>query len=778
MNKHPLADCESCPLKGSDNVFVPTKKSSGPTTLVVVGEAPGWQEATYGQPFVGPSGKLLKKVLKHYGYKPSEVTFTNACLCRPEGNATPPKAAVNACRKRLMAELAESQARDVLALGGTAVSAVVDDTRPITTLRVGPPKAPTIGLVGTSIQRVVPTWHPAYCLRTPDAFPTMVSDIGKLKENRFGNWKPPVWVHAEEEAHALAIIAHLEDVAECIVVDIEVGIEKDFAFGHPNEYDLLCVGLQGEKGKAFVLGELALKFTTVIEALKRLLLRKKIIAHNGKFDLAGLYPHIGAVPLWFDTMLAHYALDERPGTHGLKVLAVEKLGAPKYDDEIKQYVPGKGNYADIPRPVLYKYNAYDVSCTWDLFELFQEALDRDDVRRVHDHMVRASNELMFLELNGIAIDRAYSLRLEGEYLERLASYETRFNEIVTASTPNTTFINPRSPKQLKEYFATQGVVTGSTDVEHLKSIAGRVDPRSSIGQFVGGLLEYRRHQKLYGTYVKGIRNRTYRGRVYTTYLLHGTTSGRLASRNPNLQNIVRDKAIRRQFSVSHPDNVLIQADYKQAEGRVMTNMSRDEYLREIFLDPDRDIFNELSDGLYGVGNWDKDKRVRTKAYFYGIGYGRTPFSLALEYGWEVSEAEKQYNDFLRLIPNIVLWQKKIRQQVLNGDTLVTPFGRKRRFALITNENQKDVLNEALSFLPQSTASDICLSALIRLRPLLRGLGWIRLTIHDALVVECPERNRDHVSELLRTTMVDAGREYTSYVPFAVDLSYGKSWGDL
>lgn len=777
--RHPLADCSNCPLNDPENTFVPTQFPEGVPTLAVVGEAPGFAEGIYKQPFRGPSGKLLDTVLRHYKYKRREVLLTNVCLCRPPGNATPPKTAANACRPRLLAELASSGVRDVLALGGTASSALVDDGRGVSTLRVGPAKTPTRGLDGSAVERVVPTWHPAYCLRTADAFPSLVSDVGKLKDVRREPWSPPEWTYIDDVANALEFLSDLETRAPVVVVDIEVGVEKDTAFDHPNEYDLLCVGLAYERGKAVVLGESVVKDEGVLHALGRYLRRVKIIAHNGKFDLAGLYPHLGGLELWFDTMLAHYALDERPGTHGLKYLAVEKLGAPKYDDEIKRHIPARGNYADIPREILYKYNAMDVACTWALYEMFQDALDREGLRPVHDFMVAASNQLMYLELNGIAVDRTYSMELEGSYIERMSALESTMDELVNVTTRGEiASINPRSPKQLTAYFAYKGVPTTSTDVDHLHAILGRLDPTSKLAEFTRTLLTYRRVQKLYGTYIKGIRKRLYRGRAHTTYMLHGSTSGRLASRNPNLQNIVRDKPIRRQFAVSKEDNIFIQADFKQAEGRVITTLARDEYLRNIFADTERDLFNELSDGLYGPGNWAKEERVRTKAFFYGLSYGRQAYSIAMEYNMSVRDAERRLRDFMDLIPATAAWQSRTKEQVLGGGSLVTPFGRKRRFFLITQENQKDVLNEALSFLPQSTASDICLSALVRLRPMLRGLGWIRLTIHDALVVECPEKNKEVVSEMLAREMIEAGRRFTDYVPFAVDLTYGKNWGEL
>lgn len=774
--RHPLANCTECPLNEPENAFVPSIIPPSPK-VIVVGEAPGYGEAVKGRPFVGPSGQLIKTVLKNYGWKPSEVGFTNACLCRPPNNATPPKAAVNCCRNRLMGEIRDSSAESVLALGGTAASVTLGDNRGITSLRVGPPKEPTASLVGSKVTRVVPTWHPAYCLRSADNFPALVTDVGKLRESTKPAWVPPIFSVVDDEESALEAIAILRVNAIVLVVDIETGLDKDVSFDHPNNYDLLCVGLGYAKGKVIVIGEQACHSPVVLLALKDLLLNVKIIAHNGKFDLSGLFPTLGALILWFDTMLAHYSLDERSGAplHGLKVLAVEELGAPQYDLEIATYVPRGGSYANIPRPILYKYNAYDVGCTWDLYELFTERMARDNVRRVHDFMVRASNQLMYIELNGITFDRAYSNVLQSSYQSRLFEIEATFCTITEIAT-----FNPRSPKQVKEFLHSNGIRTESTDVDHLEAIQKRVARNSAAGRFIAQLLIYRKEQKKFSTYVMGLQRRVYRGRVYCTYKLHGTTSGRLASKNPNLQNIVRDSAIRKQFTVASPDNVLMQCDYKNVEARCIATMAQDEYLRKLLSNPDPNykLFNELSDELYGIGNWSKEEYVRTKAFFYGISYGREAYSIAMEHNMSIGEAQKRYNDFVGLIPAVVKWQNETRRKVLAGEDLVTSFGRKRRFHLITEQNQKDVLNEALSHLPQSTASDICLSALIRLRPMLRGIGWIRLTIHDALVVETPRKNLEICRDMMRSVMEEEGAKYTDYVPFPVDFTVGDNWGDL
>jgi DNA polymerase-1 len=402
------------------------------------------------------------------------------------------------------------------------------------------------------------------------------------------------------------------------------------------------------------------------------------------------------------------------------------------------------------------------------------------LRGLHDFLIRASNQLKFVELNGIAFDRKYSLDLSVEYTSELMELEKQLDEVVGEDyDPRSGGINPRSPKQVAKFLADKKIRVKSTDKETLERLQTRFASTSQVGQFLELLLRHRYQTKRHGTFIKGLRSRTYRGRVYTTYLLHGTTSGRLASRNPNLQNVVRDKRIRSQFTVSKEGNVLGQADFKQAEGRVITNEAQDEYLRDIFADPDRDLFDELGRDLYHhEAPFHKEERIRVKAYFYGLGYGRTHYSIASEYKIPLGEAEEGVRLFKSLIPATVAWQQRTQQQILDGKDLMTAFGRSRRFMLITDENRDDVLKEGLSFIPQSTSSDICLSAFIRLRVMLRGIAWFRLLIHDALVWECKEEDAEHVATIVRQVMIEEAAKYTTYVPFDVDVTYGTRWGEL
>src|SRR5690348_17127665 len=167
-------------------------------------------------------------------------------------------------------------------------------------------------------------------------FPHLVNDTLKLIKD-LPEWEPPKYIVVDEKDTALQAIKELHEITDKLYVDIECGIDKDNSFDHPNRYQMLCIGLGYAKKRVCVVGENACDDAEVRASLKGLLLSKKLAAHNGKFDLAGLYPLFGDLRLWFDTMLAHYCLDERPGNHSLGALGVDRLGAPDWKHEIEKY---------------------------------------------------------------------------------------------------------------------------------------------------------------------------------------------------------------------------------------------------------------------------------------------------------------------------------------------------------------------------------------------------------------------------------------------------------
>jgi len=631
----------------------------------------------------------------------------------------------------------------------------------ITQMRVGPPK--TTSLFPDA--RVIPTYHPAACLRASDFFPHLVQDIGKIHLAPESTWAPPVFRVFDNPQEACRAIDELIAKAGAMVIDIEVGVDK-LAFHRPEVYQFLCIGICYAKGKVAVFGEEALKSHKVQRWITKLIGHPRVrwICHNGKFDLAGL-TRFARAPLYFDTMLASYVLDERAGTHSLGYLGVELLGTPDWKDVTKRYKGKDDTYSVIPRPVLYEYNAYDCSVTWDLYELYSEQLGEQDLRAVHDRLCKFSDMLIDVELNGLGVDLDYLDYLTEHYLDGLGVLEKDLLPWVA---------NPRSPKQVKEALEEMGKNVESTDKETLELLQKSVDPESNLGQFLRLMLVHRREQKMYGTYVKGVRKRLHSGRVHPTFLLHGTTSGRLSCRNPNLQNVPRDSSIRRQF-VPYDGRVYVQGDYAQAELRVIALLAHDEYLRGVFREG-RDIHGEVTESFYGPG-WTKEQRIRGKAIVFGTAYGREAYSIALEYGMPVREAQNWLDEYNALIPATMQWREDIKQAVFNEQAdLVTPFGRHRRFWLITNDNAKDVLKEAWSFLPQSTASDINLLAGVELHR--QGLFVCNL-VHDSILVECKEDEAEDVSKVVAEVMERVALEHLGdYVPFVAETKIGQNWGDV
>ena len=783
---HPVAECERCDLYAY-NSFVP---SVGPakTSLAICGEAPGRHELQSRKPFVGPSGKLLDKILEHYHINRAETLLTNACLCRPPDNATPSANAVHACRPRLIQELQDRGVSQVVALGNTATRTLLGTTAGITKLRIGPPRpVPELGL------EVISTFHPAACLRPKGDgfFPSIVNDFGKLVRSN-EEWIEPTITVVDDRDTALRAIGELPDTP--ISVDIESDIDKDVSFEHSSRHKLLCVGIGYAPGKVCVFGENVCADATVLRRLGSYLRNhNRIIAQNGKFDLEGLFYRIGAIRLWFDTMLASYVLDERRGIHSLDYLSVELVGTPRYKDDIKRYLqPGRG-YGVIPRPVLYKYNGFDCAATYALWQLFTQMLAQSpDLRALHDFLVRVSNEIMYVELNGIGVDLKYNDQLAQYYQSRLAVL--RADMQITSGRRD---FNPNSPLQIVDVLEKRFGVTvpkkrnqkgewrPCTDKEVIALLVSRIkEPWGTYYDFLTALQEHRLDAKSYGTYVKGIRRRVFKGRVFPTFLLHGTTTGRPSCRNPNLQNITRGPRLRRQFVPVSDNNVFVNADYKQIEARILTWLAQEEYLRAIFNDPTRDLFDELTPVLYGdTSHLDKyqlyELRIRVKAYFYGLSYGREAKSIAEEFGISVAEAQRGMKAFFGVIPNVVDFRERTRKSVLAGDDLTTVFGRHRRFWLITPDNKHEIMNEALAFPPQSTASDICLQAFTWVRPALRGLGYVRNIVHDNILAECRRQDADRVADLLRYYMVKSGQLVVGdYVAIDVDIKIGTDWGQL
>jgi uracil-DNA glycosylase family 4 len=795
QRKTPLARCEQCPLYEQPGP-VHGDGPDGPVKVMVLGEAPGFQETIYGRPFCGPSGKVLDEALHYNDIPRKDVYVTNTVLCRPPDNANPPKEAVAACSERLWDEIRRHEPEYIIATGAVAAKALGYGAA-MSKMRVGPPRperipygpSPVDGYLDT---RVILTWHPAYCLRVPDALPSMALDIGKVHGVGPADWREPDLFVPRTVERAIAAIQDLMEMPGPFAVDIETGLEKDEVDIHADRQTLLCVGVGYERDKVVVFPRELLADPMIQGQFGTFLRRRPLIFHNGKSDLAGLWSMFGLVNMVYDTMLEHYALDERTGIHSLEQLGIELVGTPPWKEMVKPYLTrGRGkNFADIPPEVLWRYNAIDCSVTWRLHELFWSQLTAQGrTGLLTDILIPAARELVHLEMEGIGFDMDYSERLEAELHERGVQVEHAMRDLLGRE------VNPRSPKQLldllteHEAFVPVDKRKKTTSAPALKAAlkAGKYDDNPVIQDFLELLFLHRKLAKDEGTFVRGMQKvaveHPWGHRVHTTYTLHVTTTGRLSSKSPNLQNIKDDPALRRQF-VAGPGKVLLQGDYSQVEGRVIAALSGDEYLLGLFRNPDRDIFDEITEAMYGRP--DPSKRRLVKTFFYGLSYGRTAYGIAEGFGIAHKEAQDQLERFKSLVPGVVAWQEATVRKVLDQGYLETTFGRRRHFPLISDQNYTDVRNEALAFVPQSTASDICLRAFTRLRPALdERFGQdarCRLTIHDAIVVEVNEHWIADVQDLVHQYMTDSGEDWSRalehHVPFDVAFKSGRSWDKL
>lgn len=797
--KHPKADCNNCPLAVGGQ-YVPTKfpdvkPEKGSEVLAFIGEAPAQYEVRGGEPFIGPSGQLLNVVLQNYGIDRSKIVLTNVAACRyPSSFSELPPAAIEACRSRLLSELDEAGVTTAVVMGNSAAKGLVtpgEARRGITKLRVGPPRSTDLVEGVSPNLSIVPTFHPAACLRDQSKFPLMLADIGKaISSSKPTSWYEPKivvvdpYTYTGSDIHQLILEITELNRNEGLNIDTESGRDKDTDFGRDDGAygNVMCIGVGPSdptyEHTVFVFTTAAITLTgTIKRAFENMLDQCGIKAQNGKYDIGVLMKYFNRppdrpFPLLADPMLASYALNETSGIHNLEYMGVELLGAPKWKHVIKGHTTKEAGYGAVPKDILHKYNALDTHVLRLLMYYFGNHIEEQGLTQIYNFLLRVSKMLTCVESRGMGFDMAYSSSLEEELLVEIDELE----DLIP--------VNPRSPLQIKKYLASLKIRVKSTDEETLIALMSNKNLSPHVKLFCERILAARKVSKLKGTYVTGLQKRYLaEGTIHPSFLIHGTTTGRLSARKPNTQNVPRAGDIKRQFIPSRKDHVLMQADFSQAELRVLTWLARDEGMRDLFNDPTQDVFYQLCidmiPGFENMGDVLKTEyRTLIKTFAYGVSYGRTAEGVASDsaFNMTVAQAQVYMDNFNAMIPAIKEYQRGIIHTIHEGKDLINPFGRHRRFYLITDLNRKDVENEALAYMPQSTASDICLEAACRLNE--EGL-WIVNLVHDSIMVETLPNEADDIGKRMDEVMCGVAEEVTGgYVRFATEHTVGRSWYDL
>ena len=330
----------------------------------------------------------------------------------------------------------------------------------------------------------------------------------------------------------------------------------------------------------------------------------------------------------------------------------------------------------------------------------------------------------------------------------------------------------------------------TTDLDRIKigkppTGAGREARRILVRAFTEKYDRFQKVSKQNSTYIVGLVKRAEEspnGRIHTEFNILGTESGRLSSKAPNLQNITRPKEnlpnIRSLF-VASPGRVIAQADFSQAELRTIAYLSGDSNLKEIYYDTSRSLHREMAASFYGT-DYTPEQYVLSKNINFGVAYWQGAYSFSTMYHMPQREAQDFINTWWERFPGVRKWTEGVAEEVTAVGTLINPFGRKRRFYLITKENREHSQKEGINFYAQSTASEFTLSANNNIRD---QIDWKKgpmvITVHDSLVGDVDEDYVDEWLTIVKQVMESTPKTVQGWeIPFKVDLSVGPNWGNL
>lgn len=762
---------------------------TGPVTAdaMIVGEAPGQREDDSGTPFVGQAGQLLRRTLRDVGLDDDKIFITNAVSCRPPDNRTPTRAEIKACRRWLEYQIDEIKPQFVLLLGNTALQSALDE-KGITKLRGRPIKRDGV--------TYLPAFHPAAILRDPTKQDAFEADIRQFRDLIEGRTKKdvgfnPISVDTPEQFEEM-----LNDLSGTVSFDIETtGLypwadgARVTAIGFGTQTAQYSLPLDHPDHHPFPRRD----HGKMVRRIGRKLRDCKIVAHNGKFDLLWMWVHYSVRwKLSFDTMLAHYILDENT-RHGLKGLSTTYYGAEGYDLD-----PIKASWEDM-----YVYHCKDLYYTRRLrFTLGRKLKEDPSVLEVFRLLVMPCSDLFLdAEFNGVHIDLK-NFNNADEYLaERIDSAKEALLKCGKDLGYDWSSVNWRSPQQLAKILfedldlpVLDETKTGNPSTS--ESVLKRIDH-----PMVGSLLQLRGANQQMSFFIRGWEPYLDGNLLHPSFKIHGTVTGRPSCEHPNLQQVPRDSRIR-SLVCAPPGWVSVEADLSQVELRIAAELSGDERMLETFI-TGKDIhwqtaIREISrtgdmpelvistaskimgkDLDYGssiqvlldkghkaaIAADDRWKEIRKKAkainfgFLYGMWHKKFMIYARDNYGITVSERQardsrKAYFDLYR---ELQPWHRRQIRFVREHGYVTTLTGRKRRLpaALAKRDTweRKQAERQAINSPVQGFAAEWNLMAALQLRDeYSRRDVKIVGTVHDAILFRVREEMTEGVVRRLLKIM--------------------------
>lgn len=794
MPKAPFANCEECPLR--NRPFVPPCGDKDKALFAIVGEAPGQTEAQQKAPFVGASGKILELSLNDIGVSRDDVWITNAVLCHPLGNETPSALAIQCCRPRLLSELSTLRTKVVVASGAVSAQALLG----VKSFKITKERGK---MIRTEHGMIVPTLHPAFILRKGRGRKDLTEDLSYAKQLSHNGWTSSN-PYAEKD-DPFIVLSSVDEVISLLETFLE---DDEFVFYDfettgldPHTAEVLCLVFYSEKRGSFILPKDLFYLPQVRGALNTFFSKaRKLGGHNLAFDNAVLEANgINPPEHAEDTLLLHYITDEQPDRHGLKDIAIRLLRVEDWEAPIKEVLKScpiehVHHYGCIPKQVLYKYAAKDVTYNGAIQKILAEQVDSlPKGRYLYETVLWPASELVReIKVRGLRIDvgllenSIQYMRKEAERIERELQTLVQLEDF-----------NPRSPMQIANYLfeVLSMPVLGATEKgrpstseealslleEHLTK-NGHQNAEQAI-RFIGLLKEYRQAAKILNTYLIPIYEQCHlTGRAYPDLLIHGTVTGRLSGgvwltlpreTTNKYAGIVRSLVI--------PDDgcVLISADFDQIELRVGAVESKDEVFRQVFLNGE-DPHAATADALFGPQWRDrpdaKEWRQKGKTFNFAAWYGASAKKLAESTGVSEVAAQTLLMRFYQAHPRILEWKREVALFLQKNGYVESFFGRRRRVDVLTDANWGEILREAVNFPIQATANDL---NLIAAHYIWRTCDLpILFLFHDSILTQVPDNG--NAQDIARTIVEVASQRvrdvYSDFVPFTMDFEIRERWG--
>ena len=579
----------------------------------------------------------------------------------------------------------------------------------------------------------------------------------------------------------------------------ELAIDTETSSLDAHQAELVGISLSTKIGRACYIpighkSDGCLKKEVVLKKLKPLLEDKSVkkIGQNIKFDFIVLYKQDIKMNSMEDTMLMSYVLDAGKNRHNMDTLSEIHLNHKTIT--FKEMV-GTGkkeiNFSEVELQKAMEYAAEDADITYRLYKIFNKNLKIEKLTNIYEIFEKPLIEILaFMEIEGIRIDSEFLKNLSKKFEKKIKNLEKQIFKISKKE------FNIGSPKQLGEIIYNDLKIAGlkKTRKGSFATSASVLEDLAFKGnQFPQLILDWRQVSKLKNTYSDSlpehINPKT--KRVHTSFLLAATTTGRLASSDPNLQNIPikseDGKDIRKAF-IAKNGFTLVSADYNQIEMRILADLADVKELKKAFKN-NEDIHSLTASQVFNIDikKVDQDMRRKAKAINFGIIYGISQYGLAKQIMVSNNEAEEFLNSYFLKFPEIKDYMNATIKFCRKSGYVNNIFGRRSHFNGINDKNfnvrnfqERAAINAPI----QGSASELMRIAMIRLSNKFNNIKDIKtkmlLQIHDELIFEVPKTELKRINNIIKEEMTGVVKSdlHSFSIPLTVDINFGENWGIL